>query len=442
MGSREDKIWKHWDPIDPSNPHQTSLIRQFDEKKKYVKCCYCKGHPQIKNAPKCKVHTTKCHAAPVEVRNEFKLEIELKDKQKFEPHHDNGLTSEGFGCQNAGQVSRSSQDQVSCSQTFYVARMSKAKKEDLKDTLTKAFITGNVPFDWVTNFYWKKFVFETGIFAVIPTQYEMANLIQMRLNKWATNEVNNLVDKVETVTIALDNWTNVRKKSVINMMLCTPQSIFYKSIEVDGDTEDAPYYSDLILKEIVKLGIMKVSAVISDHAAAYVSAKKLISNVHPHIIGVGCSAHLANLLIKDLMKLKSLDEIIDEAKCIINTVTLSKKMLGLWDKIYSDYINDQAQIGVKKTHTALCRPSETRWYSYKNMLASLLKARDVVELFVNNPQALASKEIKDLAKSDDFWAKIEKANELMSPLVEGKKRLTYIIDAANLFLFSNWLFGI
>ena len=76
------------------------------------------------------------------------------------------------------------------------------------------------------------------------------------------------------------------------------------------------------------------------------------------------------------------------------------------------------------------------------MFASLLKARDIVELFVNNPQALASKGIKDLAKSDDFWAKIEKANELMIPLVEGKKRLTYIINVANLFLFSNWLFGI
>ena len=189
MGSREDKIWKHWDPIDPSNRHHTALIKQFDKKKKYVKCSYCKGHAQIKNAPKCKVHTIKCHAAPVEVRSEFKLEIELKDKQGV-LHYDNGLTSsEWFGNQNSGQVSRPSQDQVSCSQTFYVARMNRAKKEELKDTLTKAFITGNIPFDWVTNFYWKKFAFETGIFAVVPTQYEMANPIQKRLNNWATNEV-------------------------------------------------------------------------------------------------------------------------------------------------------------------------------------------------------------------------------------------------------------
>jgi len=68
------------------------------------------------------------------------------------------------------------------------------------------------------------------------------------------------------------------------------------------------------IKEVLEnVGVNKFFAIVSDHAANMVAAKKLITQKFPAIISLRYIAHHINLLTSDIMKL-------DFAKITINKV--------------------------------------------------------------------------------------------------------------------------
>jgi len=62
----------------------------------------------------------------------------------------------------------------------------------------------------------------------------------------------------------------------------------------------ADFLEKEILEVIENIGPQKISAIVSDAAAALVLAKKKITEKYPHIISIRCIAHHINLITTDI----------------------------------------------------------------------------------------------------------------------------------------------
>lgn len=62
------------------------------------------------------------------------------------------------------------------------------------------------------------------------------------------------VEKAPTLFLECDSWSNVRNEGIINVILKTPEPVFYKSIEVGSNIEDADYLATKMKQVINEIG--------------------------------------------------------------------------------------------------------------------------------------------------------------------------------------------
>ena len=96
----------------------------------------------------------------------------------------------------------------------------------------------------------------------------------------------------------------------------------------------------------------KFCAIVSDHTANIVLAKKLIADKYPYILPMRCIAHHINLLTNDIMKLDWAAKLITECKKI---VTFFKQSHIAGELLREEIIKNLVKGGGLKTHV------KTRW---------------------------------------------------------------------------------
>ncbi|XP_034674808.1 uncharacterized protein LOC117905996 [Vitis riparia] len=154
--------------------------------------------------------------------------------------------------------------------------------------------------------------------SVLAGRYKGPNYYQLRINllKDAKKEVQLLVDSYRAIwakvgcTIMGDGWTDNRQRTLINFLVYCPEGIsFVKSV-------DATNLFQLFDEVIEWVGPLNVVHVVTDNAANYVAAGRLISQKHKHINWSPCAAHCLNLIFKDIGKIDHVTELVRRAsKC-------------------------------------------------------------------------------------------------------------------------------
>lgn len=243
MGRTVDKIWTNWTTIDTNK----------------VNCIYCKTCPQQRHATKCKKHTSICSKAPIEIRKQFKQEIETSKLQSVSgvTRNDNSSSQssqEIFGSQSEDDEIRrvennistaeypdsSAGSSVSCGRqsnlNAFINKVSKQKNKELQVLFTKALISGDVAFRFSSNYFLKQFFEKLGSGFLPPSRREITGSILKKLEEDTNQTIANEISNQKNLTIVPDGWQNVRGVSVINIMLVNPKScIFYKSFETGKD---------------------------------------------------------------------------------------------------------------------------------------------------------------------------------------------------------------
>lgn len=117
-------------------------------------------------------------------------------------------------------------------------------------------------------------------------------------------KLKDILNNCTDLSLITDGWTNTRGDHIVNYMINAPshQTVFYKSSDTSGITQDDEGIAFAIIAVLVELGVEKFSAVITDHAPVMKSAWKIIEEKHPHISAFGCAAHGVNLLIKNILE--------------------------------------------------------------------------------------------------------------------------------------------
>ncbi|CAN0920333.1 hypothetical protein LINGRAHAP2_LOCUS31985 [Linum grandiflorum] len=96
-----------------------------------------------------------------------------------------------------------------------------------------------------------------------------------------------------------DGWTNKRHRSLINFIVyCPSGTCFVKSVDASGCIKTADNLFKLFASVIDWVGAANVVHVVTDNAANYVAARKLITLHYKNIYWNPCVAHTVNLILR------------------------------------------------------------------------------------------------------------------------------------------------
>ena len=114
---------------------------------------------------------------------------------------------------------------------------------------------------------------------------------------------------------------------------------------------------------------------------------------YPHITPIGCAAHALNLLLKDIMALRTMDTLLKRTKEMVRYVKGHQVIAAI-------YLTKQSE---KNKSTTLKLPSNTHWGGVVIMFNSLLEGKQSLQEVAISQSADMDSPIKGILLDDVFW---------------------------------------
>ncbi|XLS55860.1 hypothetical protein HN51_005615, partial [Arachis hypogaea] len=177
--------------------------------------------------------------------------------------------------------------------------------------LTKWIVDARISFNAIQSPYFQPAL--DGITAIGPG-FKGPSYDEMRVHLLADlkKECQLLVEgyrsswKSTGCTLMADGWTDQRQRTLINFLVYCPAGIsFVKSVDASDMIKTADTLFNCLLSNIVH--------VVTDNAANYVSAEKLIHEKYPNIFWSPCATHCINLILKDIATIPHIADLASRA---------------------------------------------------------------------------------------------------------------------------------
>ena len=258
-----------------------------------------------------------------------------------------------------------------------VKSMLKVKEKKDADTLVgRCLLWSDIPFNFANNPFYMS-MFEAA--AVIgpgykpPTYEELRGPILQNEKAECSHRLEDLRKSWELTgcTVMSDGWTDMKGRTLLNFLVHCPRgTMFLKSVDASAHVKDAGLLCRLLDDFIQEVGPQHVVQVITDNAANYVSAGRMLMDMYPSLFWTPCAAHCLDLMLEDLAKIDWIKDTIDSAR-------------GITKFIY----NHAAVLSLMRTFTGdreLVRPAITCFATSFISLQSLLVSMwDLQQMFLS-----------------------------------------------------------
>ncbi|KAL4293280.1 hypothetical protein AHAS_Ahas18G0112300 [Arachis hypogaea] len=118
-------------------------------------------------------------------------------------------------------------------------------------------------------------------------------------------------------TIMADGWTDRCRRTLINFLVYCPKgTIFLKSVDASHISKTAEALFKLLRDVVLFVGPENVVHVVTDNAANYVAAERLLESEFPRLYWSPCVAHCINLMLQDIGKFVEVTETVSQASMI------------------------------------------------------------------------------------------------------------------------------
>ena len=149
-------------------------------------------------------------------------------------------------------------------------------------------------------------------------------------------------------SVMSDGWTNMKGRTLLNFLVHCPKGTYVHDICGCICTfKDAALLCGLLDEFIQKIGPQHVVQVITDNAANYVAAGRMLMAKYPTLLWNSCSAHCLYSMLEDLGKIDWIKDTIDSAQSITKFIYNHATVLSLMRKFTGD------RVGASCHHT-LC----------------------------------------------------------------------------------------
>nr|XP_025641284.2 uncharacterized protein LOC112736163 [Arachis hypogaea] len=294
---------------------------------------------------------------------------------------------------------------------------SKQVKHKVKLGLARWIIDARIPFNAIQSPYFQPAL--DGVAAIGPG-FKGPSYDEMRVHLLADlkKECQLLVEgyrsswKRTGCTLMADGWTDQRQRTLINFLVYCPADMsFVKSV---ADT-----LFKLFAEVIEWVGSSNIVHVVTDNAANYVSAGKLIHEKYPNIFWSPCAAHCINLILKDIASLPHIADLASRASKV--TVFVYNHMIFL------------SWLRKRKEWKEIVRPGVTRFATVFITLKSIydhkqdLQALVIDKYFTSHKlsKSVNGKMVSSIILDSKFWEDCFTTVMLVGPLI----KLLRLVDA-------------
>ncbi|XP_044588532.1 uncharacterized protein LOC123267761 [Cotesia glomerata] len=350
------------------------------------KCKYC-GITYVSNAKRIEIHLTKCNKCPDAIKESY-LAAKICDISLLKE-----LSSKKSSQSNLNNL---------------IDKIPIEKKKDKMDKmLARAVYSSCSPFRLVENHYLKRFLKFSSPGYTPPSKDQLSGRLLDEEYQLLKSVMKNKLESANSLTILSDGWTDINHCSIINIVFMAPEPIFYKAIDASAESHTGTVIAGILSTVIEEVGPHKFHALVTDNAKNMKSAWSILKDKYHHLITFGCVAHGLNLLVKDVLSVKEIEEIIDKSKTII-------KFFLNHTLLYSVLKDTQRQKTNKVLHLLL--PVDTRWGSYNSSLNSLLRIKESLQIATFDKDVLkmiTEKMRQDIRNDSYFWPMVQNVHDLI-----------------------------
>lgn len=377
-----------------------------------------------------------CKKVPHDVRHQF-IQIIKNNMQKKNTSDLNDAYEEEVDVVQPSQVISKKRKATGEIESFFAPRTTPGSQPTLKSvmsskqTIHKAkmaiarwFFDANIPFNAIKSPYFQAAadaIAAIGPGFKVPTYHDLrvnllgdckrecSLLVESYRSKWAKNGC----------TIMADGWSDQKHRTLINFLVyCHEGMVFVKSIDASAVVKDAPTLCNMFTEVIEWVGHQNVVHIVTDNAANYAAAGRLIHDKYKSIFWSPCAAHCLNLLLKDISIMPHVAELASKASKV--TVFVYNHIIFLsWLRKREDW-------------KEIVRPGVTRFATTFITLKSLFDHKhDLQALMVDKhftthklAKSVAGKIVSDIVLDSKFWSDCFMIAKLMAPII----KLLRIVD--------------
>ncbi|XP_034894179.1 uncharacterized protein [Populus alba] len=254
--------------------------------------------------------------------------------------------------------------------------------------LTKWMFDAYVPFNVVNSVYYQHAI---DVVTAMGPGYKGPNLHAIcgyYLAK-AVDEVKIYVESYREIrkktgcTLMADGWTDQKRRTLINFLVYCPKgTVFLKTVDVSDVSKTARLLYQLFREVVLYVGVENIVHMVTDNAANYVAAGRLLMKEFPSIFWSPCAAHCINLILQDIGKLQLVCCVVEHASGITKYI---------YNHCYPLYLMRKFTGGKE-----ILRPAPPRFATNFIALQSILAHKDELRAMVTSREWVSSAYAKDI----------------------------------------------
>jgi hypothetical protein len=134
-------------------------------------------------------------------------------------------------------------------------------------------------------------------------------------------------------TIMYDGWTDQRSHTIMNFLISFPKGImFLKLVDASDQVKDGNFLFRLLDEVVEEVGVQNVVQVITDNAANYVAAGRMLEEKHRTIWWTPCATHCLDLMLEYIGKIEWVKKTMEQGKNITRYIYNHSWVLNLMRK--------------------------------------------------------------------------------------------------------------
>lgn len=219
-------------------------------------------------------------------------------------------------------ASASNKEQKQKSIFSYGVVTTASHKRDLDKSIAKFFYANNIPFNVSKNAEFKKMIENLRPGYIPPNRDQLSgNLLDEVHEDIEECLKKELLDEA-ALTLILDGWSNIKNDPIFACSIHTGmKSYFLKALDCGSEKKSAEFcaaFAKKMLNEIEKTYNKEVFAICTDNEYKMNAMRNLVKETYPNLLVYGCSAHILNLCVKEIIPSSVIKHVIEVQKYFRN----------------------------------------------------------------------------------------------------------------------------
>jgi hypothetical protein len=290
------------------------------------------------------------------------------------------------------------------------------EKQEVDDVVAEFFYACAIPFNVARSPYFKnafKKAIDFGKGYVTPGSEALRTTLLSKTKDRVTNKLDDIRQswKHTGCTILSDGWSDLCHRPLINVLVYSPQGVYFlKAVNAMDEVKTSEFIFRILDEAIQEVGEENVVQVITDSASNCVGAGKMIMEKYTKIYWTPCATHCLDLLLHDLAKFPWVNETIRRGKTIANFIINHRLTLSIYRK---------------NATRELLRPCDTRFATFYITLKRVVEEKTSLRAIFCNTEWERShlskeskgKNVEQIVLNNSFWENADKVLKMCNPIV-------------------------